>query len=100
MDVGLPFSSSLTLREVMELLFAVGARRWRLVKSLVAVYQVRINGGIRQVGGVTFWRGGGGAVVARSPAAGSTRSTRSTRSGQAGCVTRMCSRASRSPVES
>ncbi len=61
MDVGLPFSSSLTLREVMELLFAVGARRWRLVKSLVAVCQVLMNGGIRQVGGVTS---GGGAVVA------------------------------------
>ena len=61
MDVGLPFSSSLTLREVMELLFAVGARRWRLVKSLVAVCQVLMNGGIRQVGDVTS---GGGAVVA------------------------------------
>ena len=59
MDVGLPFSSSLTLREVMELLFAVGARRWRLVKSLVAVCKVLMNGGIRQVGDVTS---GGGAV--------------------------------------
>ncbi len=64
MDVGLPFSSSLTLREVMELLFAVGARRWRLAKSLVASYQVLMNGGIRQVGGVTFWWRGGGGVAA------------------------------------
>ncbi len=48
------FSSSLTLREVLDLLFAVGARRRRLAKSLVAAYQVRMNGGIRQVGGVTF----------------------------------------------
>ena len=61
MDVGLPFSSSLTLREVMELLFAVGARRWRLAKSFVASYQVLMNGGIRQVGDVTS---GGGAVAA------------------------------------
>ena len=44
------FSSSLTLREVIELLFAVGARRWRLVKSLVDIYQVRMNGEIRQAG--------------------------------------------------
>ena len=29
------FSSSLTLREVMELLFAVGARRWRLARVLL-----------------------------------------------------------------
>ena len=29
------FSSSLTLREVMELLFAVGALRWRLVGVLL-----------------------------------------------------------------
>ena len=44
----------------MELLFAVGARRWRLVKSLVAVYQVRMNGGIRQVGdGSASWCGSG-----------------------------------------
>ncbi len=45
----------------MELLFAVGARRWRLVMSLVAVCQVLMNGGIRQVGDVTS---GGGAVAA------------------------------------
>ena len=29
------FSSSLTLREVMELLFAVGALRWRLARVLL-----------------------------------------------------------------
>ena len=44
----------------MELLFAVGARRWRFVKSLVAVYQVRMNGGIRQVAdGSASWCGSG-----------------------------------------